>query len=105
MDDCKLIHQGSEVNDKFIKTLRDEYKSVFEDGSRKMKVSQGKLHEYLGMSLDYSVKVKVGITILDYINEIMEYLDKEEAISSGTKSSADPLNLFVVDEECEKLTK
>ena len=52
VDDCKLIHQDSEVNDKFINTLGDEYESVFEDGSGKMKVIRGKLPEYLGMNLD-----------------------------------------------------
>ena len=35
VDDCKLSHQDSEVNDKLINTLRDEYDSVFEDVSGK----------------------------------------------------------------------
>ena len=43
--------------------------------------------------------------MLYYINEIMECLDKAERKSSGTKSSAAPLNMFVVDEDCEKLSK
>ena len=76
MDDCKLRHQDSKANDEFINTLRDKYESVFEDGSGKMKVIRGKLHEYLGMTLDYSVKGKFNITIMDYINEILECLDK-----------------------------
>ena len=97
MDDCNLIHQDREVNDEFINILRDEYESVFEDGSRKMKVRKVKLHEYLGMILEYSVKGKVKITMLDYINEILECLDKAEPKSSGTKSSAAPLNMFVAD--------
>ena len=57
------------------------------------------------MILDYSVKVQVNITMLDYINEILECLDKAESKASGTKLSAGPLNLFVVDEDCEKLSK
>ena len=39
VENCKLIHQDSEVNDEFINTLHDEYESVFEDGYGKMKVS------------------------------------------------------------------
>ena len=70
--DCKISHQDSKVNDKSINTLRDEYESLFEDGSGKIKVSRGKVHEYFGMTLDYSVKGQVKITMLDYINEIME---------------------------------
>ena len=42
---------------------------------------------------------------MDYINEIPECLDKEEPKASGTKSSASPQNLFVVDEDCEKISK
>ena len=45
VDDCKISHKDSKVNDEFIDTLQDEYKSVFEDGSGKMKVTRGKLHE------------------------------------------------------------
>ena len=105
MDNCKLSHQDSEVNGKFINTLRDEYSSVFEDRSEKMKVSRGKVHEYLGMNLDYNVKGQFNIKILYYINEILECLDKEEPEDSGTRSSAAPLDLFVVDEDCEKISK
>ena len=48
VDKCKLSHQYRKVNDEFVNTLRDEYESVFEDGSGKIKVIQGKVHEYLG---------------------------------------------------------
>ena len=64
VEDCKLRHQYSKVNGKFINTLRDEYSSVFEDRSEKMKVSRGKVHEYLGMNLDYSVKGQVNTTMI-----------------------------------------
>ena len=70
-----------------------------------MKVSRGKVHEYIGMNLDYSLKSQFNIKMLDYISEILECLEKAEPKSSGTKSSTDPLNLFVVDEVCEKLSK
>ena len=56
VDDCKLSHVYANVNDKFIDTLRKEYESIFQDGSGKMTVSRGKVHTYLGMTLDYSGK-------------------------------------------------
>ena len=71
VDDCNISHQYSKVNDEFINTLHDEYEIIFEDGSGKMKVIQGKVHEYLGMTLDYSLMGQVKITMLDYINNIM----------------------------------
>ena len=43
--------------------------------------------------------------MLYYINEIMECLDKSEPKSSSTKSSADPLDLFVFDKDCEKISE
>ena len=71
MEDWNLNHQDSEVNDKFINTLCDEYEILFEDGSEKMKVSRGKVNEYLRMTLDYSVKFQVETTIMDYIKELV----------------------------------
>ena len=74
--DCKFSHQYSKVNEKFINSLHDDYESVFDDGAVKMKLSQGKVHDYLVMTLDYSVMSQFKIKILDYIKEILEFLDK-----------------------------
>ena len=38
VDDCKLSHESPEVIDETIAWLRDEYESIFEDGSGAMKV-------------------------------------------------------------------
>ena len=93
---CKIIHQYIKVNGKFINKLCDEYESVFEDGYGKTKVSQVKVHDYLGMNLYYSVKGPVNIKILYCIKEMMAYSDKAEPKNSGTKSSTAPMNLFLV---------
>ena len=87
------------LNDKFIKTLCDKYDIVFEYGYVKMKVRWGKVHDHLGMTLDYSVKSQFKITMMYYIKGSMECLDKVEPKASSIKSSADPLNLFVFDED------
>ena len=96
VDNYKLIHQDSEVNYQCINRVRDEHESVFEYGYGKMKVSQEKVHDYLGMNLYYSVKGPVNIKILYCIKEMMAYSDKAEPKNSGTKSSAAPMNLFLV---------
>jgi hypothetical protein len=69
VDDCKLSHKKPKTMDKMIEWLRQEYESVFEDGSGKMMVSQGKLHAYLGMTLDYTTRGQVKITMLDFVDE------------------------------------
>jgi hypothetical protein len=103
VDDCKLSHKDSKEMDKTIKWLRTEYESIFEDGSGKMSVSRGKIHTYLGMTLDYTTRGQVKITMIDYIQEILTAFDKAEPNAHGTKTCAAPTNLFTVDEDCEKL--
>jgi hypothetical protein len=70
-----------------------------------MTVSRGKIHKYLGMTLDYSVPGQEKITMLDYVNEILDAFDKAEPKGGGTKTSADPDSLFKVEEDCEKLAQ
>jgi hypothetical protein len=103
VDDCKLSHRKSKVMDKMIKWLRQEYESIFEDGSGEMMVSRGKVHTYLGMTLDYTVRGQVKITMLGYVDEILTAFDKADPKGRGTKTSAASENLFKIDEDCEKL--
>jgi hypothetical protein len=104
-DDCKLSHHNKTVTDRMIMYLRQEYESIFEDGSGAMTVSRGKIHKYLAMTLDYSVPGQVKITMLDYVDEILAAFDKAEPKGVGTKTSAAPDSLFKVDEDCKKLTQ
>jgi hypothetical protein len=90
VDDCKLSHRKTKVMDRMIEHLRQEYERIFEDGSGAMTVSRGKVHKYLGMTLDYTVRGQVKITMFDYIEEIITAFDKAEPKGAGTKSSARP---------------
>jgi hypothetical protein len=103
VDDCKLSHRKTKVMDSMIEYIRQKYESIFEDGSGKMTVSRGKIHKYIGMTLDYTVRGKVKITMSDYVYEILTAFDKAEPKSGGTQSSAAPESLLKVDESCEKL--
>jgi hypothetical protein len=101
--DCKLSHRKNKVMDSMIEYLRQEYESIFEDGSGAMTVSRGNIHKYLGMTLDYTVRGQVKITMFDYVDEILAAVHKAEPKVGGTKTSAAPDILFKVDENCEKL--
>jgi hypothetical protein len=103
VDDCKLSHHKTKVMYIIIEYLRQEYESIYKDGSGAVKVSRGKIHKYLGMTLDYTVRGQVKITMLDYVDEILTSFDKAEPKVGGTKTSAAPESLFKVDENCEKL--
>ena len=104
VDDCKLVHKSSRQMDRMIDYHRKEYESIFEDGSGKMTVKRGKVYEYLGMRIDYSEPGKAKVRMLNYVEEILTAFAKADPKATGTKSSAAPENLFVVNEECEKLS-
>ena len=70
-----------------------------------MKVSRGKIHKYLGMQLDFSVKGRVKVTMIPYMKEIVVAFEKLAPNEKGTKSSAAPRDLFTVNDNCEKLSE
>jgi hypothetical protein len=80
-----------------------EYESIFEDGSGQMTVSRGRVHKYLRMTLDYTAHGQVNISMLNYVDEIINAFDMAEPKGAGTKSSAPPDDLFKVDKDREKL--
>ena len=70
-----------------------------------MTVSRGKVHTYLGMNLDYSVKGQCMITMFEYMEECLDAFNKATSHGSGTKTSAAPADLFVVHLDSDKLPK
>jgi hypothetical protein len=74
--------------------LWQEYESIFEDGSRQMTDSRGRVHKFLGMTLDYTIRGRVNISMFDYIDKIINAFDKAEPKGGGTMSSAAPDDLF-----------
>ncbi len=112
VNDCKILHLDPRVVDYTIAWLHEEYKSVFTDGSSKMKVARGKVHKYLGMTLEFATPKIVKVTMLEYVDEIVGSWDKACSelndgynIVSGHKriATAAPNNLFKVDEDAVKL--
>jgi hypothetical protein len=111
VDDCKLSHESPEVIDETIGWLREEYESIFEDGSGAMKVHRGKVHKYLGMTLDFSNKGQCVVTMFDYLDGIVKAYDLVKSkyddgfvpVTKRRYDSPAPDNLFTINEDCEKL--
>ena len=61
-----------------------------------MQVKLGKVHKYIGMKLDYSTVGQLKITMLDYIDEILDIFDKSNPTGGNNSSSAAPSILFRV---------
>ena len=82
VDDCKVSHIDPKVNDDLEAKLRKEYEYIMEDGSRKMKVHQGKVHEYLGMTLDYSTPGMCKLSMPTFIKETISDFERQQVHSS-----------------------
>ena len=71
IDDLKLSHVDAGVVTRMPVRLQKTYERLFDDGLGAMKLKRGKIHEYLGMQLYFSVVVQMKITMFDYIQEIL----------------------------------
>ncbi len=113
VDDCKISHKCMKVVDATIKWFRAEYESIFEDGSGVMKVHRGKVHKYLGMSLDFSHKGQCHVIMYDYLDGIRQAFDAAleqhgDGFTPVTKQrfkTPAPDNLFVGNEDCDKFSE
>ena len=53
------------------------------------------------MTLDYTTVGQVKITMLEYINEIIDTFDKVDPTGGVTNSSATPAIIFKADKDCK----
>ena len=67
VNDLKSSHKDPRVNDKFEKWLQQKY-----GHHGKVKVHQGKKHDYLSMIIDYSEKGKVKFDMSDYVKDMIK---------------------------------
>ena len=105
VDDCKISHVDPKVNEKLIKSLKQEYESIFEDGTGEMTSNRGKKYKYLRMTLNYSKEGAFHITMFENLKSILETFDKIDTKAKRTKKSAELASLFTVQEYCKKLNK
>jgi hypothetical protein len=91
VDDIKMSHKDPKEITKVIEWL----KGIYGDS---MHVSRGTVHDYLGMTLDYTTKGEVKVTMVDYLKGVLG--DFPEAIT-GTAPTPAAEHLFDVrpDEE------
>jgi hypothetical protein len=85
-----------------IKWLRLKYEHLFEDGSGAMKICRGKIHEYIGMTLDFSVPGECRVLMLPYVKWIVDDFTKYSGDDKTVKTPA-AKQLFKIDEDAIKL--
>jgi hypothetical protein len=91
VDDLKISHEDQEVVEGVLRFLNERYGK-----EAPLVVTRGKVHDYLGMTIDYSVDGKVQITMVEYIKEMLEELPADMAGESATPAAN---HLFTIREE------
>jgi hypothetical protein len=72
VDDIKLSHVDDEVNEEIIEKLNGVYGK-----EAPLVVTRGKVHDYLGMTLDYSVDGQCKVIMKDYVEATLEALPND----------------------------
>ena len=73
-----------------------------EEGVGKVKESRGKIHDYLGMDLDFSEQGEVRIRMERYVEEMLGNFSHPKEIQKEVTSPASE-NLFCIDESSKRL--
>ena len=96
VDDLKISHVDAEVVTGVLKQINDEYGAEGEITS-----TRGKIHDYLGMTLDFSTPGTVQITMIDYIHAMLDELPEELKKGVAVTPAAD--HLFKVNNDNPEL--
>ena len=67
-----------------------------------MTVHKGRVHEYLGMSLDFTIAGQFKVTMFDYIKEMVDDFTKIDP-TTNTAPNPEASHLFKVNEEADIL--
>ena len=97
VDDLKSSHRDSKVLDEFLVELRKEFGK--ED---KLTKNRGNIHEYLGMTIDYSIQGKVVFTMFDFLEDII--VEAPEDLKNQLSRYPGNNKLFHVDENSKPLS-
>jgi hypothetical protein len=93
--DLKIAHVNEVVNTNIIKKINDKFGK-----EAPLTITRENIHDYLGVTLDYSEKGKVKIKMLDYINKMLSDLPAE---MDGESPSPAANHLFTVNDDQTKL--
>ena len=67
VDNLKLSHMDQGALDKVVRELND----VFRTSKKELAETKGNVHEYLGLTIDFSKSGHVILTMYDYIEDII----------------------------------
>jgi hypothetical protein len=95
VDDLKMSHVSSAVLDSIIDRLDEKY-----GNEAPLTVTRGTVHEYLGMTIDFSEEGKVKFIMNDYVENLLDEVPED---MSGHAATPAANHLFAVNDKAEKL--
>lgn len=103
MENLKILHVNTKVVTMVVNLLDGLYGQQIVDRKQvAITVHRGKVHEYLGMTLDYTESGVIKINMQDYVRKI---LDKMPEDMNGTATSPAADHFFQVIDGIESLSQ
>jgi hypothetical protein len=99
VDDLKVSHVDKHVVDDIVKDLNKEFGGISE-----VTATTGLVHEYLGMTIDYSEEGTVKFSMYDYLQDIIATLPDDLRTNRNTTTPAAD-HLFEVNDNATKLSQ
>lgn len=95
MDDLKISHKSAAVVTSIIESLSDKYETTMH-----LSINRGKVHEYLGMTLDFTIEGEGKFIMCDQVDNFIEEAPDIYKSRAGS-ATAVPSNLYSVRLPCE----
>ena len=95
VDDLNMSHVDSHIVSSVLVDINTVYGNI-----KKMTTTRGKIHKYLGMTIDYYSLVKLKLSIVDYIVMILNYIPENMRGGSSTLAT---YHIFDITEDSTKL--
>jgi hypothetical protein len=100
VDDLKASHKKSSVIDEFLKWIVRTYGKI-----GRVKITRGKTHEYLGMTLKYTEDGSFIVDMTSYVQSMIDSFPEEDLSSEKKVNSPWTDNLFKISPESIDLSK
>jgi hypothetical protein len=95
VDNLKITHAKQEVLEDLVSTLNARNGKL-----DPLTITRGDIHDYLGMTLDYSVPGQVSIRMNDYVRDLLE---EAPADMDGTAATPVVDHLFTINKDPDYL--
>ena len=96
VNDMKMSHETQQVLDDLLALLNNEFRK-----EAPLTITQGEIHDYLGMIINYATPVKVKFKMQDFIQGVLD--ECLEDLMKGALVTPAANHLFNINPDCRKL--